>query len=128
MFLKKRNDEIGNQVIIDFFHCDETIINDNKKVLKMIDQIISQMNISEVNKVIHEFEGQGLTVCLVLEESHLIVHTWPELQFLSLDMYTCCDSREFDITMIQECLHSGKPRIKRVKHKKFMNYIERSQQ
>ena len=119
MFLKKRNDEIGDQIIVDFFYCDKTIINDNKKVLQMIEQIILQMNLVVVNKVIHEFEGQGLTACFVLKESHLIIHTWPEFQFLSLDMYTCCDDHEFDIKMIQEWLHSRRPRIKRVRHKKL---------
>jgi len=119
MLLKKRSNEIGFQVIIDFFYCDKTIIYDNKKVLQIIEQIISQMSITVVNKVIHEFEGQGLTACFVLKESHLIIHTWPESQFLSLDMYTCCDDCEFDIKTIQEWLHSRKPRIKRVRHKKI---------
>jgi S-adenosylmethionine decarboxylase proenzyme len=118
MFLKKRSNEIGNHVIIDFLYCDRNIINDNKKILQIIEQIISQMNIHVVKKIIYEFPKQGLTASFVLEESHLIIHTWPEHHFLSLDMYTCCDDREFDIETIQKWLHSRKHRIKQVRHKK----------
>lgn len=41
----------------------------------------------------HHFgEGYGVTGVLVLSESHMTIHTWPENGFASLDIYMCGDS------------------------------------
>lgn len=37
----------------------------------------------------HAFEGGGVTALWLLAESHLAVHTWPELRSVSLDLYVC---------------------------------------
>lgn len=37
----------------------------------------------------YEFNPQGLTFAILLAESHLCVHTWPEYKSLALDIYTC---------------------------------------
>lgn len=37
----------------------------------------------------HQFEGSGFTGTVVLAESHLAIHTWPERQGLTLDVYVC---------------------------------------
>jgi S-adenosylmethionine decarboxylase len=39
--------------------------------------------------VLHQFPGQGVTGVLVLKESHISVHTWPEHAFAALDIFTC---------------------------------------
>jgi len=40
------------------------------------------------------FPGAGATGALVLAESHLAVHTWPELDGVTLDLYVCNHSRD----------------------------------
>lgn len=42
-----------------------------------------------VNEVAHEYPGQGLTCVLVLEESHAVLHTWPELGTAHVDVFSC---------------------------------------
>ncbi len=42
----------------------------------------------------HQFPGAGATGALVLAESHLAVHTWPELDAVTLDLYVCNHSRD----------------------------------
>ena len=37
----------------------------------------------------HQFTPQGISVVAVLAESHLSIHTWPELGYAALDVYTC---------------------------------------
>jgi len=37
----------------------------------------------------HQFDGSGFTGTVVLAESHLAIHTWPEKQGLTLDVYVC---------------------------------------
>lgn len=42
-----------------------------------------------VQTVTHRFTPQGVSVVVVLEESHLSIHTWPEVGYAAVDMYTC---------------------------------------
>lgn len=45
-----------------------------------------------VDVVFHTFNPHGVSGVVVVEESHLAIHTWPEHKFASVDIYTCGDS------------------------------------
>jgi S-adenosylmethionine decarboxylase len=42
-----------------------------------------------VERVSHHFPGAGLTCVLVLSESHAVLHTWPELGTVNVDIFSC---------------------------------------
>ena len=48
---------------------------------------IGAYGLQAVGEVFHHFEGGGFTGVVCLNESHLAVHTWPELQMLTFDVY-----------------------------------------
>jgi S-adenosylmethionine decarboxylase proenzyme len=50
--------------------------------------------LSVVAEAFHGFAGAGATGAVVLAESHLAVHTWPELNAVTLDLYVCNFSRD----------------------------------
>lgn len=37
----------------------------------------------------HQFDPQGVTGAVILAESHLAVHTWPEMGSVTIDVYVC---------------------------------------
>lgn len=42
-----------------------------------------------VGESFHQFEPQGVTGTVLLAESHLAIHTWPEHGFVTIDVYVC---------------------------------------
>lgn len=42
-----------------------------------------------VGDAFHQFEPQGVTGTVLLAESHLAIHTWPERGFVTVDVYVC---------------------------------------
>lgn len=42
-----------------------------------------------VGHVFHQFAPKGVTGAVILSESHLTVHTWPESLFVAIDVYVC---------------------------------------
>jgi S-adenosylmethionine decarboxylase len=42
-----------------------------------------------VGDAFHQFEPQGVTGTVLLAESHLAIHTWPEHAFVTIDVYVC---------------------------------------
>lgn len=52
-------------------------------------QILSEHQLVEVGKVFHEFNGGGFTAVHCLTESHIAVHTWPEFDLVTFDVFLC---------------------------------------
>lgn len=51
---------------------------------------VSAVGLSSVGRLFHCFDaGGGVTGVVVLAESHLSVHTWPEAGYVALDVYVC---------------------------------------
>ena len=50
----------------------------------------------------HAFETQGITVVAILAESHIALHTWPELGCLTLDMFTCSQQPARTLELVEQ--------------------------
>lgn len=49
-----------------------------------------------VELVVHQFSPQGVSAVAVIAESHLSIHTWPELGYAAIDYFTCGDHVDVD--------------------------------
>ncbi len=54
---------------------------------KFINGVISELDLTHLGEVFHDFSPQGFTGVVCLSESHLSVHTWPEFCLLNVDIY-----------------------------------------
>ena len=60
-----------------------------------IANVIKKFKLCELGSFYHQFEeGGGFTGVVCLSESHVAIHTWPELEYLTLDVYLCNYSRD----------------------------------
>lgn len=50
-----------------------------------------KLSLKVVKEVGHEFAPHGMTLALVLSQSHLILHTWPEIGVVRLDLLSCVE-------------------------------------
>ena len=50
---------------------------------------VAQAGLTPVGELFHSFGDGGITGVVLLAESHLAVHTWPELGAVTLDVYVC---------------------------------------
>ena len=49
----------------------------------------SDAGLTIVGDAFHQFQPQGVTGTVLLAESHLAIHTWPERGFVTVDVYVC---------------------------------------
>jgi S-adenosylmethionine decarboxylase len=52
-----------------------------------IDQAINDLKLSKVGEAYHDFAGGGFTGVICLAESHLSIHTWPDRNYVTFDIY-----------------------------------------
>ena len=51
--------------------------------------LINHLGLNVVKKITHTFDPRGTTLAFILSESHLLIHTWPELNMIHVDLVTC---------------------------------------
>src|SRR5436190_6901580 len=69
--------------------CDPQLLLEGERFRAKCVELVEASGLTTVGVSFHQFEGSGFTGCLVLAESHLAIHTWPERQGLTLDVYVC---------------------------------------
>ncbi len=69
--------------------CDPQLLLDGRLFEEKCVELVRASGLTIMDVRFHQFEGSGFTGTVVLAESHLAVHTWPERQGLTLDVYVC---------------------------------------
>lgn len=87
---------LGKHAIIDLSGCDPQIITNHQLIHEILLQAADIAEVTIVGCLEHSFQPQGYSATLVLEESHLSIHTWPEYDYISLDLYSCNLQTNFD--------------------------------
>ena len=94
---------VGKHIILDAYDIpDEIFINLNNdnynNFHKYICKNLVENNMNLINYSIKNFENPpgAFTSLYLLSESHLSLHSWPELNFIAIDCFTCgtCDTNK----------------------------------
>lgn len=72
---------------------------DVEPVIKKICSLV-ESTFTVVSKGGHKFEPQGETIVFVLSESHFSLHSYPEHNYLTLDIYIC--NMTIDLSKVQK--------------------------
>ena len=63
-------------------------INDPARLSALLGEAVGELQLTRVSDHTHFF-GPGVSTVIILSESHLSAHTWPELGYIHLDLVTC---------------------------------------
>ena len=69
--------------------CDPKRLLDGREFEQRCLEFVKASGLTTMSSSFHQFEGGGYTGTVVLAESHVAIHTWPEKQGLTLDVYVC---------------------------------------
>ena len=82
----------GKHMICDIENIRNTdLLNSLSGIRNVLDAICSTNTFSVLGKLEHQFEPQGCSLVYLLSESHISIHTFPEKQYIAMDIYTCRD-------------------------------------
>ncbi len=82
---------LGQHVLAEFFECDPNILNNITMVEKLMIEAALECGATIVQKCFHMFNPYGVSGVIIIAESHLAIHTWPELGYAAVDLFTCGD-------------------------------------
>jgi len=81
----------GQHLLAEYRGCDRELLDDLARIEKLLRRAAELAGTTIVAAVFHPFSPQGVTGVVVVEESHLSIHTWPEHGYAAVDFYTCGD-------------------------------------
>jgi len=82
----------GRHLILDLYDCDPEILDDYAQLSTLLETALTMSKANILRIIGEKFQPQGVTLLALLAESHASIHTWPELGYAALDLYTCGDT------------------------------------
>ena len=79
------------QVLVDLYKC-KTDINDETTLLALVTEAAKKAGAHVLQASVHRFSPMGCSVVVILKETHISIHTWPEFGFAALDIFLCGES------------------------------------
>jgi len=76
------------EMLVDLHGCKNNL--DNLEFLtKVLETAAQKMGSKIIKTISHKFSPTGTTVILILAETHISIHTWPEHKYAALDIFIC---------------------------------------
>src|SRR5262245_15663155 len=79
--------QLGRQLLVEFYGCDRNRLDDAEFVKSQSVTAAEAMGARVLGAYAHRFQPCGVSVVVVLAESHLALHTWPEYATASVDIF-----------------------------------------
>lgn len=90
---------VGKQLLVDMKGCNTEKLKKVEYVSDILYKAAVKSGATIVSKAFKQFEPYGVSGVVVIEESHLTIHTWPEHGFISIDYYSCSDTVDMNIAI-----------------------------
>jgi S-adenosylmethionine decarboxylase len=119
---------LGIQLAVELFDCDENLLNNDRLLEQSLLKAAQDAGATVVGSVFHQFNPHGISGAIIIAESHIAVHTWPEYAYAALDIFTCgstIDPRNI-ADAVKDALHAGSMHITRLQRGVTVGEQERS--
>ena len=99
---------LGKHMTVEYYECDSEILADPVQVERAFLLAAEKSGATVLGSDFHVFEPQGVSGVVVISESHLAVHAWPEHDYAAVDIFTCGDTIDFQaaVDSLKESLKS----------------------
>lgn len=80
---------LGRHILVEFTGCHADVLNDVSIIEKSMVEAAQIAGATVINSNFHHFSPWGVSGVVVIQESHLAIHTWPEYKYAAVDLFTC---------------------------------------
>ncbi len=114
---------LGTQHLVEFVNCDSDLLNSPDELKEFVLKGIKKAGLHYRELIAHKFDPTGVTLLAIISESHIGMHTYPEADNVSLDVFTCSDPKK-QLKFIKYMESVLKPAIVRIAEVQRGNTID----
>lgn len=93
---------LGRQILVEFYDCVQSKLNNVSFVETSMIEAAEASKATIISHNFHKFSPYGVSGVVIIAESHIAIHTWPEYLYGAVDIFTCGET--IDPWVIQEKL------------------------
>lgn len=107
----------GIHYLISFFGCDGAEVDSLRFWKRVLPQSVAGSSMAVLHSYYYKFRPHGITAFLLLSSSHLSIHTWPEYEHVSCDVFSCATDEETErvIKRLVERVKHGRVKIRKIR-------------
>jgi len=101
---------LGRHLLLELFDCDAAALGSLPVVKTSVLEAATRAHATIVNQVFHQFSPFGVSGVVVIAESHVAIHTWPEYRFAAVDIFSCGDVLQPQLAAdhLAQCFAAGR--------------------
>ncbi|MCM3239387.1 adenosylmethionine decarboxylase [Heyndrickxia oleronia] len=80
---------LGHHILLELHDCNDALLNDVQQIKKIMFQAAHKAKATIVTEHFQHFSPYGVSGVVIIQESHLTIHTWPEYGYAAIDVFTC---------------------------------------
>ena len=84
---------MGVHILVNLYGCSKELLEYKKDVARLLNEIVDEVKLTKVSESHFQFDPTGVTSVILLAESHISIHTWPEHGSAAVDIF-CCSGEE----------------------------------
>ena len=85
---------LGRHILAEYYGCDIQILNNLELLEHYMRKAVIESGATIIDSTFHKFSPHGVSGVIVIAESHMALHTWPEYGYAAVDFFTCGDRVE----------------------------------
>jgi S-adenosylmethionine decarboxylase len=108
---------LGRHLVVEYSDCDKRRLDDLRYLEDAMKEAVRRSGATIVRSVFHRYNPQGVSGVIVIAESHISIHTWPEYGYAAVDFFTCGESVDPHLAhkYMLEALHAGRSHVQELK-------------
>jgi len=83
---------LGKHLLLELKDCDKEVLNDVGFLRDALLTAANEAGATVLGESFHQFNPHGISGVVIIAESHLLIHTWPEYGYVAADIFTCGNS------------------------------------
>lgn len=118
-------DFCGTHFLASYNDCDQEALTNPQKLVEVMLKAAEASGATVLDSTYYIFPGNGMTMAILLSESHASIHTYPEHGSCFVDLFTCgnkCSHIEFDKTLREYLKPSNVSEKVHIRHQDFEEY------
>ena len=102
-------ERLGTHIFLEIFDAPFATLNSSHAVTLALRAATTAGGLTVVGELTHSFPVQGVSALLLISESHLSIHAWPERGYAAVDLFTCGEAERLPCKA-REPIHYGSNR------------------
>ncbi|NPA33097.1 MAG: S-adenosylmethionine decarboxylase [Aquificae bacterium] len=90
---------LGLHILADLYGVSADKIDRVEDIRELLEGAVKHANLTKISSHYYQFQPHGATGVVLLAESHISIHTWPEHGIATVDVYTCGDPQKAYMAM-----------------------------